>query len=400
MNKNSRVLKIHNGRIITPYRILQQGTIIVKDGIITSVSEKDIAESGAIEIDAKGKYVSPGFIDIHVHGGGGHDFMDNSQESFIKAAEMHAKHGTTSMLPTTLAGDMDELYEILSLYHQANQNNTKGSQFLGVHLEGPYFAKSQAGAQNPIYIKNPDPKEYKDILNRFPFIKRWSSAPELQGAMEFGKYLTSHGVVSAIAHTDAIYEDTLEAFENGYSLITHLYSCMPGVTRRNAYRYAGVIEGAYLIDDMNVEIIADGIHLPASLLKLVYKIKGPSRIALITDSMRGAGMPDGESILGSLSKGMKVILEDGVAKLMDRSAFAGSVATTDRLVRNMINLAGAPLYEAVQMASITPATIMGINDKKGSINQGKDADIVIFDENIKIDTTIIGGNIVYSNGVN
>ncbi len=398
MNKKSQTLKIVNGQIITPYHMFPHGTIIVKDGIITSVSDKNISEPGAIEIDAKGKYVSPGFIDIHVHGGGGHDFMDNTEEAFLKAAEMHANHGTTSMLPTTLAGDMNELFEVLSLYNQANKHNTKGSQFLGIHLEGPYFAKSQAGAQNPIYIKNPDPKEYKDIISRFPFIKRWSSAPELEGAMEFGKYLRSNGIVSAIAHTDAIYEETLEAFEHGYSLITHLYSCMPGVTRRNAYRYAGVIEGAYLIDEMNVEIIADGIHLPASLLKLVYKIKGPSRIALITDSMRGAGMPDGESILGSLSKGMKVILEDGVAKLLDRSAFAGSVATTDRLVRNMVNLAGAPLYEAVQMASSTPASIMGISDKKGSLIPGKDADIVIFDENIKIDTTIIGGNVVYSNG--
>jgi len=400
MNKKSQILKIYNGQIITPYRTFPQGTIIVKDGIITSISDKNTTVPGAVEIDAKGKYIAPGFIDLHVHGGGGHDFLDNTEEAFLKAAEMHAKHGTTSMLPTTLAGDMNELYGVLSLYDQANQHNSKGSQFLGIHLEGPYFAKSQAGAQNPDYIKNPDPKEYKDILSRFPFIKRWSAAPELDGAMEFGQYIVSNGIVASIGHTDAIYEDTLRAFENGYSLITHLYSCMPGVTRRNAYRYAGVIEGAYLIDEMNVEIIADGIHLPASLLKLVYKIKGPSRIALITDSMRGAGMPDGESILGSLSKGMKVLLEDGVAKLLDRSAFAGSVATTDRLVRNMINLAGATINEAVQMASTTPATIMGISDRKGSLNTGKDADIVIFDENIQIDKTIIGGNIVYSNGSN
>lgn len=393
---NTKSINIRNGKIVTPYRIIPQGTVHIKDGIISSVSEGDVKASDAIEIDAQGKYIAPGFIDIHLHGGGGHDFMDGSETAFIKAAEKHAEHGTTSMYPTTVAGDMDELREILSLYEKACNNNTNGAQFLGMHLEGPYFAKSQAGAQNPIYIKNPDPKEYKDIIERFPFIKRWSSAPELDGSIEFGKYLVSKGILPAMAHTDAIYEEALKAFENGYSLITHLYSGMSGVMRRNAYRYAGVIESAYIIDEMNVEIIADGSHLPPSLLKLIYKIKGPGRIALVTDAMRGAGMPDGESIIGSLKRGMKVIIEDGVAKLLDRTAFAGSVATTDRLVRNMINLAGAPLIEAVRMATSTPASIMRVNDKKGSLTVGKDADIVIFDDNITIDTTIVKGKVVYS----
>lgn len=389
-------LKISNGNIITPYRIIPQGCIVIRDGVIASVSDGNPDVPGATEIDAQGKYVAPGFIDIHLHGGGGHDFMDGTETAFIKAAEKHAEHGTTAMYPTTVAGDMDELREILSLYIKANKNNTNGAQFLGMHLEGPYFAKSQAGAQNPIYIKNPDPKEYKDIIEKFPFIKRWSSAPELEGSIEFGKYLVSKGILPAMAHTDAIYEEALKAFENGYSLITHLYSGMSGVMRRNAYRYAGVIESAYIIDEMNVEVIADGCHLPASLLKLIYKIKGPGRIALVTDAMRGAGMPDGESIIGSLKRGMKVIIEDGVAKLLDRTAFAGSVATTDRLVRNMINFAGAPMIEAVRMATTTPASIMGINNKKGSLLEGKDADIVIFDETITIDTTIVNGKVIYS----
>jgi N-acetylglucosamine-6-phosphate deacetylase len=396
MNNKSPLLKIINGRIITPYHIIPQGTVTVRNGIITSVTEGNSDVSGAFEIDARGKYIAPGFIDIHVHGGGGHDFMDGTETAFIKAAEKHAEHGTTSMLPTTVAGDMEELREILSLFMQADKNNVNGSQFLGMHLEGPYFAMSQRGAQNPAYIKNPDPKEYKDIVEHFPFIKRWSSAPELEGSLEFGRYLVSKGIIPAMAHTDAIYEEALEAFENGYALITHLYSGMSGVTRRNAYRYAGVIESAYLIDEMNVEIIADGIHLPPSLLKLIYKIKGADRTALITDAMRNAGMPDGESIIGSLKHGMKVIVEDGVAKLPDRTAFAGSVATTDRLVRNMINLAGTPLIEAVRMATSTPAAILKVNDKKGSLIEGKDADIVIFDQDITIETTIIQGKVVYS----
>ena len=208
--------------------------------------------------------------------------------------------------------------------------------------------------------------------------------------------MTSKGIIAAIAHTDASYDEVIKAFENGFNLATHLYSGMSGVFRRNVFRYAGVIESAYLIDEMKVEVICDGIHLPAPLLKLIYKIKGPDKIALITDSMRGAGMPDGESILGSLKNGLRVIVEDGVAKLPDRSAFAGSVATSDRLVLNMIQLAEVPLHEAVRMASTTPATIMGVNDRKGSLIAGKDADIVIFDNNINIEKTIIKGKVVYS----
>ena len=169
---------------------------------------------------------------------------------------------------------------------------------------------------------------------------------------------------------------------------------MSSVHRKNAFRYAGVVEAAYLEDDMTVEIIADGIHLPADLLKLIYKIKGANRIALITDSMRGAGMPDGPSVLGGLKDGLEVIIEDDVAKLPDRTAFAGSVAFCDRLVRNMINMAGVPIWDVMTMASYTPAKIVGCNSK-GRIKEGFDADIVIFDSDINISHTIIGGKVVY-----
>ncbi len=392
----SQRLKIFNGRILSPYRIIPQGTIIVTDGRITEVKEGDIDAGDAIEIDAKGNYISPGFIDIHVHGGGGHDFMDGSETAFLKIAETHARYGTTSMSPTTLTSEKEDLLKTLELYEIADKNNINGAQFLGMHLEGPYFAMSQRGAQDPRYIRDPDPEEYMDVISRSNVIKRWSAAPELKGAIPFARYLKSKGILPALAHTDAIYEEVLEGFENGYTLATHLYSGMSGVSRRNAYRYAGVIESAYIIDEMDVEIIADGIHLPAPLLKLIYKIKGPDRIALITDSMRGAGMPEGESVLGNLHTGLKVIIEDGVAKLPDRTSFAGSVATADRLVRNMINMAGVPLLEAVRMMSTTPARIMNVNDRKGSLVEGKDADIVIFDGDINIQKTIIKGRVVYT----
>ncbi len=386
--------KLTNGTILTPFRAIKNGTIVIENGQIIGVHEGNEEVPDAIEIDAKGQYIAPGFIDIHVHGGGGFDFMDGTEEAFLKIAELHAQYGTTSLVPTTLTAEKEDLLQTLDVYENANRQNTKGANFLGIHLEGPYFALSQRGAQDPRYIRNPDPAEYEEILSRSSSIVRWSAAPELEGAIAFGQRLRQKGILAAIAHTDAFYDDVLSAYENGYSLVTHLYSAMSGVTRKNAFRYAGVIESAFLLD-LDVEIIGDGIHLPAPLLKLIYKIKGADRTALITDAMRGAGMPEGESTLGSLKNGLKVIIEDGVAKMPDRTSFAGSVATFDRLVRNMVTLANVSLLEAVRMASTTPARIMGVDHRKGVLAKGKDADIVIFDKDINVSRTMVGGTVVF-----
>ena len=393
-------LKVYNGKIITPTRILDGGSLLLTGNTITAVSEKNIEVDDTVEIDANGNYVSPGFIDIHVHGGGGHDFMDATETAFLKIAETHARHGTTSMLPTTLTSSKEEILQTLQVYAQANKKNSSGSQFLGMHLEGPYFAMNQRGAQDPRYIRDPDPAEYEDILARSSCIRRWSAAPELHGAIEFGKYIRSKGILPSMAHTDALCEQALLAFENGYTLVTHLYSAMSGVTRKNAFRYAGVVEAAYLLDELDVEIIADGVHLPAPLLKLVYKIKGANRTALITDAMRAAAMPPGESILGNIQGGIKVIVEDDVAKLPDRSSFAGSVATADRLVRTMLRLAEVPMMDVIKMITSTPARILDVIDKKGELAQGKDADIVIFDNDVNVQMTIINGKVIYRRGHN
>lgn len=387
-------IKISNGTILTPFRATKGGTVVIENGKILGVHEGNAEVPDAIEIDAKGQYIAPGFIDIHVHGGGGFDFMDGTEEAFLKIAELHAQYGTTSLVPTTLTAEKEDLLQTLDVYEKATRQNTKGANLLGIHLEGPYFALSQRGAQDPRYIRNPDPAEYEEILSHSSSIVRWSAAPELEGAIAFGQRLRQKGILAAIAHTDAFYDDVLAAYENGYSLVTHLYSAMSGVTRKNAFRYAGVIESAFLLD-LDVEIIGDGIHLPAPLLKLIYKIKGADRTALITDAMRGAGMPEGESTLGSLKNGLKVIIEDGVAKMPDRTSFAGSVATFDRLVRNMVNMADVSLLEAVRMASTTPARIMGVDHRKGSLAKGKDADIVIFDKDINVSMTMVGGKVIF-----
>ena len=391
-------LIIINGKNILPTGIETGKAIVCRNGEI-----EELAGQGSLRltdddeiIDAKGCFVSPGFIDMHIHGGGGHDFMDGTVEAYLGVAETHAQHGTTAMVPTTLTSTNEELLNTFKVYKEARQANRKGSQFIGLHLEGPYFSPKQCGAQDPAYLKAPSPEDYETILAASGDIVRWSVAPELPGAMEMGKVLRERHILPSIAHTDAIYEDVAKAYEAGYTHVTHLYSAMSSVTRRNAYRYAGVVEAAYLIDDMTVEIIADGVHLPKPLLQFVYKFKGTDKTALCTDAMRGAGMPDGESILGSLANGQKVIIEDGVAKLPDRSAFAGSVATTDRLVRTMNQIAGVPLPDAIKMMTLTPARILHIDDAKGSIETGKDADFAIFDDNINITHTISKGHVIYA----
>jgi N-acetylglucosamine-6-phosphate deacetylase len=325
--------------------------------------------------------------------------MDGTENAFLQIAQTHARYGTTALVPTTLTSSREELFNTLSVYERANRRNTTGARFLGMHLEGPYFALNQRGAQDPRYIRDPDPAEYREVLDRSSAIARWSAAPERPGALAFGDYLRSKGVLAAIAHTDAVYEEVVAAVQHGYRLATHLYSGMSGVSRRDGFRYAGVVESAYLLDELDVELIADGVHLPAPLLRLAYKIKGPDQCVLITDAMRAAGMPPGPSILGSLHNGLDVIVEDGVAKLPDRQSFAGSVATADRLVRTMMTLADIPLLEAVCMMSSTPARVMGVADRKGEIRAGYDADLVFMDADFAVQLTMVEGQVAFRRDV-
>lgn len=390
----SNRIRIHNGKIILHNTILPNGTVLIEDKKIVAVESSIQEFPDALDINADGKYISPGFIDIHVHGGGGYDFMDGTEEAFLGVAKTHAHHGTTSMLVTTTTADKKGILKVIDTYESAAPKNNKGSHFIGIHLEGPYFAMNQRGAQDPKYIRDPDPAEYMEILEHTKSIKRWSVAPERKGSIEFGKILVQRGIIASMAHTEAIYEEAYEAYKNGYSLLTHFYSAMSGVTRRQAKRFAGVVETGYLHDDLDVEIIADGTHLPSPLLKLIYKIKGPEHIALITDAMRAADMPEGAYMLGHITDGLPVVVEEGVAKLPDRSAFAGSVALADTLIKTMVELAEVPLVDAIRMITHTPARIMNLQDSLGSLEKGKDADVVIFDDHIQVANTIIKGSCI------
>ena len=387
-----------NGILLTPFRRVENAGLLIEEGRILELFDGPPPVQAERIIDAKGNYVSPGFIDIHTHGGGGFEYLDGTPEAFEGAGKFHMKHGATAICPTISACVDKELFAALDAHKQAKKSMKGGPDFIGIHLEGPYFSFEEKGAQDPRFIKNPTPEHYLKFLDYSDDIVRWSSAPELPGALELADELSRRGILCALGHSAATYQQVLSAFERGYTHVTHLYSACSLLRRINAFRYMGVVDSAFAIDNMTVEIIADGRHLPAELLKFILKHKPWDKISLITDSMRCAGMPEGSiQYTGSKENGMQVLIEDGVAKMPDRSAFAGSIATPDCLVRNMKELAGIPLLDAVRMVTYNPASIMRIQNRKGILAPGKDADICIFDDDVNIKTVFVKGEITVSN---
>ena len=389
--------KFYNGKIILGNTFAPDGTAVyTKDDKIIAVTEEEI--SFDICHDADGKYISPGFIDMHVHGGNGYDLRKGELEAFVEVSKLHSKNGTCVMLPSGSSGSVEsyiKMFETLDEYNHKNSEEAIGAYMPGLHLEGPYFSPVQAGAQMAKYMTPPVPSDYMYILKNYgEKLIRWSSAPELPGSCEFAEALREYGVVASIGHSDADYDCVMKAYDWGYGLITHFYSGCSTIHRKNAYRYAGIVEAAYMIDGMDVEIIADGKHLPPSLLKFVVKFKGVDKISLVTDAIPCAGLPDGSE---KLFENPNFIIEDGVAKLPDRSAFAGSVCTTNKLVRNMIELADVPLLDTVRMASANPARMARLKDR-GYIRVGNFADILIFDENIDVSLTMVNGRVVFEKG--
>ena len=382
------MLKIKNARAVLLDRV-ENASIYIKDGKITAVTAEDLPADEVL--DAKGRYVAPGFIDTHVHGAGGADFM-GSPEEYRKAASLHLAHGTTTLLPTTMAASFDLIASAIESYKAVKDEAGKGGlpNMPGMHLEGPYFSPAQAGAQPPEFIYPPRPAEYRELIARGEgAILKWSFAPELPGAAAFCDTLVSCGIHPSVGHTDGTYEDVLLAKEHGTRCLTHFYSAMTTVTRRSGFRVPGVIEAGYLLDDMFVEVIGDGCHLPAPLLKMILKVKTPDRIMLITDAIAEAFLPEGVELPGSGH-----VIEDGVAKMADRTCFAGSVASSDRIVRTMVKVAGCDIPTAVRMMTKNPAEFMGFKSK-GSLAVGYDADLVLFGEDIAVDTVLVGGHIAF-----
>ena len=376
--------QIVNGRILTPQGWLEGGSLVIDGNKIRAVSNINLHVVDAEIIDAKGCYVVPGGVDMHAHGGGGRDFVEGSEEAFRAAVDAHMRHGTTSIFPTLSSSTVPTIEAACATCTKLMAE--ADSPVLGLHIEGPYLNPKQVDAQDADQVKSPVPEEYEPLLDKYPCIRRWDEAPELPGSEEFITACRKHGVLTALTCTRATYEDVVAGHDAGMTHAAHFYNAMPVVYKEHEFKVPGTVESVYALQDMTVEVIADGIHVPPVMLHVVYQIKGVENTALITDSLAYAACS------GSVSSEPRVILEDGVCKLADHSALAGSIATMDTLIRTCVQKAEIPMIDVFRMASETPAKIMGVFDRKGSIEEGKDADIMMFDHDLNLTYVMQMGN--------
>lgn len=383
---------LFNGRVICRDCILEQGGLVVEDGRITRVFTGSFAPAPSDKlIDAEGRYLSPGFIDTHIHGGGGADVMDGSEEAVVCIAETHAKHGLTSFLPTTLTASPEAVQRACRAVRSTMGRKHRGASVLGIHLEGPFLSMKYKGAQNPEHLQVPSVQAFHDISDGGQNVLRLSMAPELEGAFELATYLKKRGILVSAAHTDADYGTMSKALEAGFSHVTHCFNAMSGVKSPDYYCRAGVIEAALELDGYSAEIIGDGRHMPPEMIRLLVKCKQPDKVMLTSDATRPADMPEGEYELG----GLPVLVTDGVAMLADRTAFAGSVATADVLLRNAVKHVGLSLPQAVSMLSYNTAKSIGLETERGSLSEGFMADVVLFDDDINVTLVMREGTVLH-----
>lgn len=386
------MLYITGGHAVLPDKVLSDTPLLIADGRIAAIGVP--CPEGAEVIDAKGGYVLPGFIDIHVHGGGNADMMDESTEAIHQMARAHAAHGTTAIVPTTMTCEDSLLERVIACYLEAEKTQTDGAKLLGLHLEGPFFSAAGKGAQPISEQRVPTREVLEHILSVAQGrILRWDAAPELENADLFAQVMKENGVLCAAAHTQATATETLKAFDEGFSHVTHFYNATSTFHKKNGIVHSGVVEATYISDGVTIELIGDGCHIPRESMLLAHRIKGPDKIALITDAMRAACTDDIHSILGAKTTGVPVVVKDDVAQLPDFSSYAGSIATMDRCLRVAHCRYGLPLCDVSRMLSLTPARLCGVDGNKGSIEEGKDADIVIMSPEFEVDRVIIGGAI-------
>ena len=381
------LIQIVNGKVITPQGVDRQARLVLKAGRIAEITREQGGVEGAQTIDAQGAYVAPGCIDTHLHGGDGHDFTEATPEAFRAIAYAHATQGVTTLYPTLAVAPTTVFRQAIKACETVVSQPYEGARIEGLHLEGNYINPLLKGGQDERFIQLPDPAEYQELLESTRLIKRWTAAPELPGALEFARYAHSKGILVSLGHTAADYPTVKRAYEAGFTHATHFYNAMSGVHKQREYKHEGTIESVYLVPEMTVELVADGIHVPPAILRLVCAFKGIDRISLISDAMAAAACLRPEH----LRLDPRMIVEDGVCKLADRSALTGSIASGIRLIQVMAEKAEIPVADCVRMAATNPARLMSINDRKGSIEQGKAADLILFDDRFRLHSVWIGG---------
>ena len=378
--------QIINGHILTPGGWLKDGSILLCDDRIVEVTNSDLAVIGAKVVDARGMYIVPGFVAMNIHGAAGHDFKEGTEEAFRKAVAAHQRYGATTIFPTISSSPFTTIRQCAEVCEHLMTE--PGSPILGLHIEGPYLNPKMAGAMFSDVVKNPDPEEYRSLIEETKCVRRWDASPELPGAMAFARYLKEKGILVSITHTEAEFDLIREAYNTGFSHVAHFYNAMPGFHKRREYKYEGTVESVYLMDGMTVEVIADGRHLPSTILRLVYKLKGVECTCLVTDALAYAAND------GKQPDDSRIVIDNGVCKLADHSALVGSIATSDQLIRTMVEKAKLPLEDAIRMASETPARLMGVYDRVGSLQKGKDADVLIIDRKLNVRQVWCKGQVV------
>jgi len=377
-----------NGRVILPQEMVAAQAVIIEDAKIAGIVAVDSLPAAMPKIDVGGRYISPGLIDIHIHGALGHTFNEATAESFAAITAETAKRGITSLLATTSTAPIADLAQSLAFCRQWMDERRGGSQILGAHVEGPYFNLAQSGAQDPANIRIPDDGTVEQLLAYHDIIEIMTFAPELPGALDLTTRLTDLGITAAAGHSSAKDEDVLTAMEKGLSHIIHIWSGQSTTVREGPWRKAGLLEASLTFDGLTVEMITDNKHLPPTLMKLAYKCIGADRLCIISDATSGAGLPEGSHFrMGE----MEYEVHDGVGMMFDRTCFAGSTTLLNQMIPILTDVVGISLVEAIRMATLTPARVISVDARKGSLEVGKDADIAIFDDDFTAWRTMIGG---------
>ncbi|AEM88068.1 N-acetylglucosamine-6-phosphate deacetylase [Streptomyces violaceusniger] len=368
-------------RVVLPGGVVDNGRVTVEGTRITTTGPAADTASGhseeAVEaLDLPGRWIVPGFVDLHVHGGGGASFSAGTPEESLTAIRTHRLHGTTTMLASTVTGDLDDLARQAAVLSELVEQG----ELAGIHFEGPFISPHRCGAHQPSLLRAPDPADVRKLVDAARGTARMMTlAPELPGGLESVRLLADSGVLAAVGHTDSTYEATREAVEAGATVATHLFNAMPSLLHRAPGPIAALLED----ERVTIELINDGTHLHPAMLELAFHRAGADRVAFITDAMGAAGMNDGRYPLGP----MEVEVKDGVARISDgptAGSIAGSTLTLDRAFQRAVTIDGLSVEQTVRALSATPARLLGIADRVGSLEVGKDADLVVLDDDFRL----------------
>jgi N-acetylglucosamine-6-phosphate deacetylase len=375
-------MHVTNARLILPDEIVH-GSLTVRGGRIANISRRRRATAhGADTLDLRGGYLAPGFIDLHVHGGVGHDTMEATPEAFRAITEFHLRGGTTSMTLTTVTAPEADILRVLEAVRpHHNRSLGNGARIVGVHIEGPFICKAKAGAQNPKFIRPPVAREWRKYLRYGRLVTEMTLAPENPGSLALIRALRRNGTIASGGHTDATEEHLRPALKAGLNQATHTINAMSTIVKRGPYRLAGMIEFTLARPEIMAELIADGVHVPALLMQMIFNAKGRDRVCIITDATLGAGLPPGTrfDLFGIPARTTRE-----VAVLEDMTGLAGSTLTMIEGVRRAVQLGGAPLVDAVRMATLNPARQLGRARELGSLAPGRRADLVWFDDRFRV----------------